>query len=330
MEISGWHLFRIGAKSECAAALVVLATSLISCGPGSDVSAQLWDLATTGSPEKIFSGPQNHSRPVLLVAFSPGGNRILTVGHANFLKVWDISNANPIHSLWIPGFYHARNMARAAFSADGSRILIAVDGKVVWTWNPVTGEQEETVLAETISHITFSADGSRCIRRDGQGFTVYDTRSWEVVWNVPVLHTHGPVIPSADGSLVFVDGTLWNTNTREIREIPTGSYSAATFSSDSSWLLIGYESGAQIWNCKSGKLQQAFSGHNGRVISVAFSPDATRVITGVRGGTVRLWNSETGALLKTFPNRTCPARSVAFSPDGRKILISGCGQWRGT
>jgi len=65
---------------------------------------------------------------------------------------------------------------------------------------------------------------------------------------------------------------------------------------------------------------RTFTGHTNYVMSVAFSPDGTNVLTGSLDYTARLWNAATGAQIRTFSGHTYPLSSVAFSPDGTKVL----------
>ena len=65
-------------------------------------------------------------------------------------------------------------------------------------------------------------------------------------------------------------------------------------------------------------------GHSDAVLSVAFSPDGTRVLSGELDGTLKLWDAATGQLLRSFKGHKDLLLSVAFSPDGTSFL-SGSG-----
>ena len=59
-------------------------------------------------------------------------------------------------------------------------------------------------------------------------------------------------------------------------------------------------------------------------LSVALSPDGTRLVAGFQDGTVRLWEVATQTEVATLEGHTDRVASVAFSPDGR-LLASGAG-----
>ena len=60
-----------------------------------------------------------------------------------------------------------------------------------------------------------------------------------------------------------------------------------------------------------------------KVISVAFSPDGTRIVSGSEDRTIRVWDAHSGDVVAgPFEGHTSSVRSVAFSPDGTRIVSS--------
>ena len=65
-------------------------------------------------------------------------------------------------------------------------------------------------------------------------------------------------------------------------------------------------------------------GHAGRVLSVAYSPDGTRIFTGSDDTTAKVWDARTGKFLLDLKGpRRHEVNSVAFSPDGTRIATGG-------
>ena len=72
------------------------------------------------------------------------------------------------------------------------------------------------------------------------------------------------------------------------------------------------------------KCLKTLKGHSEWVLSVAYSPDGTKIISGSRDNTIKIWDANTGECLKTLEGHSNRVLSVAYSPDGTKI-ISGSG-----
>ncbi|MBZ0285580.1 MAG: hypothetical protein K8L97_32920 [Anaerolineae bacterium] len=62
------------------------------------------------------------------------------------------------------------------------------------------------------------------------------------------------------------------------------------------------------------------AGHSCNVVSVAWSPDSTQLITGSGDGTIRLWDAESGDILLETPVTTFGGKiSLSWHPDGTQF-----------
>ena len=66
---------------------------------------------------------------------------------------------------------------------------------------------------------------------------------------------------------------------------------------------------------------QIFSGHSPDAVAVAWSPDATHILTGSHDGTARVWDARTGENTLTLTHANW-VRAVAWSPDATHILTA--------
>ena len=68
-------------------------------------------------------------------------------------------------------------------------------------------------------------------------------------------------------------------------------------------------------------------GHDLYVLSVAFSPDGSRIVSGSYDQTIRVWDASTGVeMLPPLRGHDRYVLSVAFSPDGSKIVSASYDQ----
>ncbi|KAG8749021.1 hypothetical protein FRC14_001748 [Serendipita sp. 396] len=76
------------------------------------------------------------------------------------------------------------------------------------------------------------------------------------------------------------------------------------------------------------KPPQGWRGHTEAVVSIMFSPDGRRIVSGSSDKTIRLWDAETGQPLgEPLRGHNGIVSSVAFSPNGRHIVS---GSWDNT
>jgi len=69
---------------------------------------------------------------------------------------------------------------------------------------------------------------------------------------------------------------------------------------------------------------RVFSGHEAPVEEVFLTPDARRIVTASRDGTVRIWGTE-GQELCRLPGQPERPQAVALSPDGTLLVAAAAG-----
>src|SRR5262249_8119971 len=80
---------------------------------------------------------------------------------------------------------------------------------------------------------------------------------------------------------------------------------------------------ATVWDARTGAALVELKGFKGGMSSVAFSPDGTRIVTGVAsraGFGETVWDAKTGTALVEVNGLPSEVRSVAFSPDGTRFF----------
>ncbi|HXN95728.1 MAG TPA: hypothetical protein VN879_14580, partial [Candidatus Acidoferrales bacterium] len=118
-----------------------------------------------------------------------------------------------------------------------------------------------------------------------------------------------------------------------VRTIASETFVANLAVSNNDTALVGSapnEAGeaVHIFNLNTGQLLQTLRGQgDGRIVSVALSPNGQLAVASTEGMKAVLWDATTGRLLKSVPGSvgSDTQNQIAFSPDGQLILSSFLG-----
>jgi WD40 repeat protein len=113
---------------------------------------------------------------------------------------------------------------------------------------------------------------------------------------------------------------------------PDGSKIATSHSEDYPYTSLNsfvqqpaYDRLVRVWSSSSGSMLSTLKGHSSGVVSVAWSPDGSKIATASYDGTARVWSSSSGSTLLTLTGHSGEYKwvySVAWSPDGSKIATA--------
>jgi WD40 repeat protein len=69
-----------------------------------------------------------------------------------------------------------------------------------------------------------------------------------------------------------------------------------------------------------------YRGHTDHVVTVAWSPDGTRIASGSNDGTAQVWDAANGGNGYTYRGHVGRVNTVAWSPDGTRIASGSADQ----
>lgn len=310
--------------------------------------AQLWDPETWTA----VGPPLVHESPVLAVAVSPDGSRLLTAGQDGVVQLWDAETGRAVG----PKRRELATVRAVAFAPDG-RSFAAGGGSRdtpergelrVWDTN---SEKPATRVASQpglVAALAFSPDGkslaSGCqipATSDGPvGGQVcfWDTKSGRQI-GPSLLHSSAvrAVAFDPDGQIVVTGGEdqtvlIWDRETGRRRTMPQScSYVVLgiAIGPDRRTILTGgggLDRGgnlAQLWDLFSNRPLSGAMAHPDVVQTLAYRPDGRAVATGCRDGRVRIWKSDHLRPDVELPHPSFSPTVVAFSPDGQWLASAG-------
>ena len=262
-------------------------------------------LLNADDAETLLTLPLDKDRPIRGLAFSPTGDRLVTVDDKAVI-VWDVAAGKRIMEKPI-----IRKRPFVAFSPDGKRVAV-LDGDVL--------------------RVLDAADGSEAFHIPVE----YDERNYSYASGRRLAFSpDGKFVVAGVGSSVWVWEAASGTKVRTLNA-PTPVVMNLAFSADGKTLAAAFWNGpVLLLDFESGKVKQTLTGHTESVGSIAFNPDGTLLATCavISDGSVRLWDPSTGKQRLVLPapawHQTTGETGVAFSPDGARFAsFNGDGRLR--
>ena len=102
-------------------------------------------------------------------------------------------------------------------------------------------------------------------------------------------------------------------------DVGEGPVNAIAYSRSANRLAVAAANSIHIYDANTYKELIVLVGHTDSVLTIAFSPNGKRLISGSLDRTMRLWNTDTGKLIRTREEHTAPVNSVAFSANGKRF-----------
>jgi WD40 repeat protein len=209
---------------------------------------------------------------------------------------------------------HTAAVTSLTVSRDGTLALSGSDDHSLILWDLNTRTMIRQMGVPVV--VTTSATSSSLTNAEGDGIIGHTNRITSSA--ISPDGTHG-LSAGADNQLIYWDLTtgaeIWrkdlNSPIRSIAFNPNGQ-SVAVGNTQGNISII------DVTNVNAPTLA-AFRGGQGAVLSLAYSVDATKILSGTLGGGLSLWDVASGTRLE-FVGHSQSVNSVALSPNGQYAL----------
>ncbi len=295
---------------------------------GDDNTAIVWNAETGYEVHRL----EGHIDKVTTVGFSPNGSRIVTASLDKTAKVWNTKTGKEILNLKID----ASSVYSPVFSPDGNMIAINTgreDSQIIPIIDSKTGKEISSIkgISELINSMLFSPDGKRLVTTNSGGLNqisddIPDTLIDEKVDSQLLTEQEMTNLIDSQGMGISEDEFIE-------KEIDGDFDAEQELNSLSNPLEKGIPEddivdAIKIWDIETGQVItsheiKSSSESSASIMSIAFSPDGKRIVTGHDNNIATLWNAETAQESLTFNKHASMLTSESFSPDGKRILLGG-------
>ena len=206
------------------------------------------------------------------------------------IRLWDLSTGKMVRKMAEP----VKNITQVRIAPDSATVASASGWGEIALWNAKTGEKINSTSAgdENLLSIQFSRDGAYILSGGARRITIWNARDLS-----PLRHFQG-FSNDVTASAISPD-RKWGAGADAEGEI----------------LLFDLEAEGKA-------TPKSLEGHLGGVSSLLFLPDARRLVSAGKDGTIRVWNIPSGTLERTLAGKTAGANCLAVNIT-QSALISG-------
>ncbi|PKK52611.1 hypothetical protein CI102_3244 [Trichoderma harzianum] len=263
---------------------------------------------------------EGHRAAVRDIVLSEDESKIASASYDKSIRVWNVHTATCI------AIYdgHAESVVSLIYSADET-LLISADFNgtfKVWDTSIETQSPEIESHKSAILEVMFSPDKKKIVTTSGDR----TVRLWDAAT--------GKCLSMGTGHRIFAWVPLMVP-----QDIPTAPFDhvmsshglfgwprSVEFSADSSTIISSTEGsevpGMKVWNAANGDCQLLPHESMDTILSIAFSPDGTTVISTSSDGILRYWDTATQKLLDSFGGETYGISSSIYTTDGTQLVFA--------
>ncbi len=286
------------------------------------------------SDETYFLPLIGHQDLILSTAIDPAGERVISCGNDETVRVWDVKTGELLHTM----LGHRSWVLSVAISPDGKLGFSAGRVGQAFLWDLATGQPLNEVNWRPDVHMTrarCSPDGTKLFGRLDDNLVSWDLLSGKLLKWIHYGSSFGSGLAiSSDGTRIATVGPsysveIYNTSdwSRQTT-LPVSPLFADALAFDSSGQRIATggettngEQVLKVWDANNGLELMSFADIPAKIDAVCFSPDGVYLASGDQHGQITLRHLETGKI-RSYTGHGSWIAAVKFSPDGSVLASS--------
>lgn len=302
-------------------------TIVAGCG---DRFVQMFDVQTGERLHRL----EGHSKPVVSIAYSPGGKLLASASEDGSIRLWDVAGAKTVRVF--TSEKRPANVFPPTNKHPPRSVAFSPDGKTLIACYPLFQKRTQIILYNVESgklfydarqhrpeaplHLAVSPDGAMfAVAKDSGNITLMDVVEFGIrdrlTHNRPRVMLNSAEFPSG------LDSTRYPLKHDGGRIV-----SHVAFSLDSRKLLsCGGDNTIRVWDSKTTESLLVIKGPREATLvqAAVFSPDGSRIISVTNNEVIQLWDAHSGKLSAAESGSDDNVRGLALTPDGRTLATYG-------
>jgi len=280
--------------------------------------------------EKIPDILLEHTKPVISVAISPDGEKLVSASDDKTIKIWNLTTKEVERTIRGLG-----SSLVIAISPNGQKLAVGSNDKTIKIWDLSNGKRERVIKGhkEKINGLVFKNSRILVSYSNDGIIKVWDTSEGILHRNLEA-HTESVFASaiSADGEILISGSSdrtirIWDlnngTNKSSIFAEHQASIRALSINGEQTIVASGgYGNNINLWDLKTKRLINELTGYTGHIEALVFSPDGNTLFSGSRDRNIYIWDVCAMKLKDTLTGHNDSVLSLDLSPDGTILASS--------